>query len=124
MHNSYFKTYRADAAIQAYGIVKPGTTPGMTIAQATGPTDKLLGSIDNLPAVTGDDTDVNLMGQHSVKLGGTVAFWDPLTSDANGAAVVSAPGTGVTHNIIGRAMKAGVAGDIIPYLGIPGTLRG
>lgn len=124
MHNSYFKTFKAEGAIGAYCIAKAGSVPGTNIVAASAPTDKLIGPIDNIPAVTGDDVDVNLMGQHSVKLGGTVAFWDALTSDANGAAVVSAPGTGVTHYIIGRAMKAGVAGDIIPYLGVPDTLKG
>ncbi len=124
MHNSYFKTFKAEGAIGAYCIAKAGSIPGTNIVGATAPTDKLIGPIDNIPAITGDDVDVNLMGQHSVKLGGTVAFMDPLTSDANSKAVVSAPGAGVTHVIIGYAMKAGVADDIIPYLGARGTLKG
>lgn len=124
MHNTYFKTYRAEAAIPAYAIVKPGSNPGFTIVPAAGPTDKLVGPIDNIPANIGDDTDVAMMGQHSVVLGGPVSYWDPITSDANGNGVLAAPAVGATANIIGRAMKAGVAGDIIPYLGEHGTVRG
>ena len=124
MHNSYFKSYIAEGVIGAYCIAKAGSIPGTNIVQATAPTEKLIGPIDSIPAAVGETVDVNLMGQHSVKLGGTVAFMDTLTSDAKGAAVVSAPGTGVTHTIIGYAMKAGVAGDIIPYLGQRGTVKG
>lgn len=123
-HNSYFKTRKAEAAIPAYSIVKRGSADG-TIVLAAAATDKLIGVTDNIASVIGDnDVDVNVSGQHFVKLGGTVAEWDPLTSDANGNAIVSAPGSGVNNRIIGFAMQAGVAGDVINYLGEPSYHRG
>jgi hypothetical protein len=54
--------------------------------------------------------------------GGAVAFGDPITSDAAGAAIKALPNASTQVRIIGFAHAAGVAGDIIPYFISPGCL--
>lgn len=124
MQNKYMKSYVTDAAIGANRIVKVGTTPGSTVAIAAASTDALVGVNDNIDLLSTQTGDFNVFGEHNVVLGGTVAMMDPLTSDANGAAIKAAPATGVNSKIIGYALQAGVSGDIINYLGAPGTIQG
>ena len=116
------KSYVAEVAIPAYSVVKPGTSGG--VVPATAGTDLVMGATDNLDIAVGQTTDVAVMGESFVKLGGTVAIMDPLTSDANGKAIKSAPGAGVNNRIIGYALQAGVSGDVITYLGQIATIQG
>lgn len=61
----------------------------------------------------------NAEGTSFVKLGGTVAVGNPITSNASGlgiAATQTAGGSQPTVQVLGFAMQAGVSGDIIEIL--------
>lgn len=108
----------AAAAIAGYLIVKPGAGTNDAVI-STAATDKHLGTADELDTPQGEMVDINLAPIGTVRLGGTVAAGDLLTSDANGKAVATTtPG----HRYIGIAEQAGVANDLIPYLRAPGLI--
>lgn len=108
----------AEAAVEGYRIVKAGTA-AMSCVKAAAATDKLLGTSDELDHVTGEVVDVAVIPVAKVRLGGTVAAGDPLTSDANAKAIAT---TTTGNRIIGFAEVAGVADDVITYLYSPGVL--
>ena len=116
--NSDFRGRLAEAAVERFRIVKIGAAVGSCI-KASSPTDKLLGTSDELAHVTGEMVDVAVGPVPFVKLGGTVAAGDALTSDANGKAVAT---TTIGHRIIGFAENAGVLDDEISYLRSPGIV--
>lgn len=118
--------FNAEAAIPAYGVVKPGTDKGTTSRQllaATAATDMVLGAIQNSEAlVTGDGDGVVSNKQPRLcwlpdtplcKLGGTVNFGDKLTSDGASLAIAT---TTSGNKFFGVAGKGGVSGDLIPYI--------
>lgn len=115
--NSLFRSLLAEGAVELHCIVKPGAAGGVVKAAAA--TDKLLGTSDSLDHATGDLVDVAIGPVPLVRLGGTVAAGDALTSDANGKAIAT---TTTGDRIIGFAEIAGVADDIITYLRAPGVL--
>ena len=116
------KNYRADGAVTEYRIVKPGTNED-DVAMATGVSENFIGVAQHTVA---DNERVRVMeiGISKVEYGGTVAYGDPLTSDANGRAVVAAPAAGANNSIIGYARAAGVLGDIGRVLLSPGRIQG
>jgi hypothetical protein len=110
-----FMAFLAAAAIGAFRIVKAGAADGHVELAADG-TAPLLGTTDRLGAAAAEDSvDIAMNGAPGVILGGAVNYGDPLTSDAAGAAVAAAPAAGTNCYIIGYALAAGVANDIIPY---------
>jgi hypothetical protein len=116
--NNLFRGRVAEATIEAFRIVKPGTVT-MSCSKASAATDKLLGTSDELDHVTGEMVDVAVGPVPKVRLGGTVAAGDLLTSDANGKAIATTtPG----NRYIGMAEIGGVADDVIPYLRSPGLI--
>lgn len=117
------KTQIAGAAIGAYKIVKPGASAD-TVVQAAAATDKSIGVSDLGADAAGDRVDVVIDGVARVVYGGNVAYGDPLTSDANGNAVVAAPAAGANARVIGIAMLAGVAGDIGAVRLSPSVMQG
>lgn len=108
-------------AIAGYLIAKHSAAGG-TIEIASANTDLLLGAVDSLGVEAGGLADFSLGGGSEVRLGGTVAQGDPLTSDANGKAIKALPANSTQVRIIGFALAAGVADDIIPYHIAPGCL--
>ena len=116
--NNLFRGRMAEGAVERHRIVKSGVAAGSCV-KAAAPADKLLGTSDELDHVTGEVVDVALGPLPIVRLGGTVAAGDALTSDANGKAVAT---TTTGHRIIGIAETAGVVDDLIPYLRSPGVL--
>lgn len=119
-----YRSFKAESAIEHNRIMKPGTTPGWLV-KATGPTDKLLGTSDTqIDHVVGGNVDLELRPICTVKLGGNVAWMDPITSDANGKGVTAAPAAGANVRIIGYALTAGALDDEITYLRAPSTLQG
>lgn len=108
---TFFRGYKAEGAVGAYRICKPGALK-MGCVLAAAPTDLLIGTSDALAKVTGEMVDVNADDIGEVVLGGTVAAGSALTSDATGAAVAT---TTAGHRVIGFAEVAGVAGDVITY---------
>lgn len=103
----FIKSYRADAAVGPHLIVKAGAADG-SIAQASGPTTAIMGVADSLGGSTGQIMDTVNGGYATVIYGGIVTRGAPLTSDANGKAVVA---TVAGSRLIGFAVLAGAAGD-------------
>lgn len=115
--NSDFRGRLAAAAILAFSIVKADAS-GLAVV-ATAATDKLLGTSDELDHVAGEMVDIAIGPVPFVRLGGTVAVGDWLTSNGTGAAIAT---TTAGNQVIGRAEVAGVAGDVITYFRAPGQL--
>ena len=101
------------AAIDPYLIVQ-GNTSDLILA-ATAATQKLIGTTDSVGAEASSPTGIALDGVGEVRLGGNVAFGAPITSNNASKGVTAAGVAGETHFIIGYALKAGVADDVIPY---------
>ena len=118
-----FRSYMAQAAIDPFLIVKPGTLDG-TVTLATAATDLLMGTSDALAKAVGESVDVATGDVHEVRLGGTVTRGQPLTANAAGKAVVAAPAAGANVRIIGFADQSGVADDVIVYIREPGYMQG
>lgn len=116
--NSDFRGRLAEGTVEAYRIVKSGAAAGSCV-KASAATDKLLGTSDELDHVAGEMVDIAVGPVPKVRLGGTVAVGDWLTSDANGKAIAT---TTATNQVIGRAEVAGVLDDVITYLRAPGQL--
>jgi len=93
-----------DLSAQQYRIVKH-TASDLAVANATDLNQ--VGVLQDAPAAAGRPGVVRVFGVSKVKLGGTVAKGDRLTSDANGAAIVAVTG----KQVVGIAMTAGVSGD-------------
>lgn len=68
----------------------------------------VLGVLQDKP-IAGRVGCVCIFGRTNMVYGGTVAAGDPVSSDATGRAVTT---VGATTKIIGRALVAGVVGDI------------
>ena len=116
--NSDFRGRVAEALVEKYRIVKAGTAVGACI-KAVAATDKLLGTSAELDTAIGDVVDIAVGPVPKVKLGGTVAVGDALTSDANGKAIAT---TTIGNRVIGFAEVAGVLDDEITYLRAPGIV--
>lgn len=109
--NTRFSHRTAVGTILGYRIVAAGASSPLA-AQATGPTQRLLGTASIDGAADGKQVDVCVDDFATVTLGGTVAAGDRLTSDASACAVATTtPG----HYVIGTAWDDGVAGDEVLY---------
>lgn len=117
------KSYKAEAAIAAYRIVKLGANDDQVL-QASAVGDALIGLSNEVAAAINERQDVIQSGIGEVTCGGAVTRGDFLTSDANGKAVAAAPAAGVNNNVIGRALQSGVAEDVIRVLVAPGRIQG
>lgn len=123
MNPTFTKNYIAEGAIAAFRIVKRGTSDD-EVLQGAASADKVFGITGELGAAIGERIDVNQGGQPDVEYGGAVSRGDELVSDANGKAVVAAPGAGANVRIIGFAAVSAVAGDIGPMDYAPGVMQG
>ena len=122
---TFIRAYEAAAAIGGNLIVAfAAPSTAKTVTPATSATAPLAGVSDAMGAALGDMCDVHRGGLVSVKLGGTVAAGQPITSNAASLGIAAAPGAGASMNIIGFADEPGVAGDIIDVFYAPGTIRG
>jgi len=106
------KTYTAGGAIPARTIVKFDTADFQVVAAAAS-SDGLIGVSTEVASASGDRVDVIHDDIAEVICGGTVTRGDYLTSDSAGKAVTCAPSTGTKAQYIGKALRSGVAGDII-----------
>lgn len=122
-NNGLTKSYTAEGAISANRFVKVGAAD-YGVLQAAAVADKIIGISTEIDAATGERTDVVHEGIADLKLGGTVARGDLLTSDATGQGVVAAPAAGTNNRIGAMALISGVIGDIIPVKVIQGTFQG
>lgn len=122
-NNGLTKNYLAEGAISANRLVKVGAADyGVLQAAAVG--DKIIGITTEIDAASGERVDVVHEGIADLKLGGTVARGDLLTSDATGQGVVAAPAGGTNNRIGAMALISGVIGDIIPVKVMQGTFQG
>lgn len=64
-------------------------------------------------AAVGQQATIRVFGLGQVIAGGTIATGDLVTADANGAGVATTTGGDV---ILGRAMRGGVAGELVEVL--------
>jgi hypothetical protein len=117
------KSYNAEAGIAAFTIVKVGAND-LGALQAAAATDKIIGVTTEIAAVTSEPVDVVFAGIAYVKLGGTVARGDILTSDTNGNAITAAPAAGTNNRTIGIARVSGVVGDVAEVMLALGTFQG
>jgi Uncharacterized conserved protein (DUF2190) len=111
--SAYFQpkvlTFKADAAIPMGCVVKAGSD-NAHVAKSVLATNKNIGIAQNAATILDDKVEVALTGGGAKGLaGGTIAFGDLLTSDANGALVAT---TTAGDRIVGIAMDAAVAGDL------------
>src|SRR4051812_32425073 len=98
-NNGLTKSLTAEGAITAQRIVKVGANDFGAL-QAAAVSDKLIGITTEIDAASGERVDVVLAGIADLKLGGTVARGDLITSDASGQGVTAAPGAGTNNRVI------------------------
>lgn len=104
-------TFKAGAAIAKGCVVKPGADNQHVIVSAAA-TSKNLGIAQNAVTTAEDKVEVAVPGGGAKALlgSGGCAFGDLLTSDANGALVVTTtPG----DRVVAMAMDDGSAGDLV-----------
>jgi hypothetical protein len=116
------KTYDAGAAIAPFTIVK--LSADGTVINGAAATDALIGVNNEIDVASGERADVIHTGIAQVKLAGTVARGGFVTSDATGKGVAAAPAAGSNNGVVGRALRSGVSGDIIPVLLFIGQIQG
>lgn len=106
-----YNTVEAAVELAPYTIVKHNAD-GKAVKAAAG-TDLIRGVVEKGGKVRDSISyaRVNGSGTFKVRLGGTVAKDDLLTSDASGLAVKATTG----NTVFGRANVAGVSGDVVEY---------
>jgi len=117
------KSHQAEGTINPFRIVRFGAAD-YGVLQASGPTDLSIGVSTEVDSTTGERTDVIHSGIADLRLGGTVARGQLITSDAQGRGVAAAPAAGANNRYIAVALISGVADDIIPVLLSPGSVQG
>lgn len=123
MNSLLEKSFKAEAALAAYRIVKPGAADGQVLlAAAVG--DALIGVANAVGAAINERQDVVVAGIADLEAGGTIARGDWVTTDATGKGLTAAPAVGVNNNVIGRALVSAVVGDIFAVLVAPGRIQG
>jgi hypothetical protein len=108
----FLLTYRAEAAVNPYTIVKAGTVADYDMLPAAAASDVFIGIKADLDSQINELGDVSAYGVELLQLGGVVTRGQQLTSDANGHGVAAAAG----NNVIGVAQQSGVLGDLIDVL--------
>jgi hypothetical protein len=103
----------ADLSACQYHAVKINTSDAVALCSTAG--EVSLGLLQNEPTL-GQNADIAFAGIGKGILGGTVTYMDPLTSDASGHLIKANDND---ENVIGRALKSGVATAIVPVLIIP-----
>lgn len=123
-NNGIVKRYSAEAAISGARIVKVGAADGNALTAAA-VSDKIMGiSVEDVDAASGESVDVVHDGIAALKLGGTVARGDLITTDASGQGVTAAPAAGTNNRIVGVALLSGASGDIVPVMISLGMMQG
>ncbi len=95
----------ADLSAQRYRLVELDANDQIALSGAA--SADTLGVLQDTPRA-GDEGAIKHSGITKVVYGGAIAINDPITADANAAAVAAQAG----NPVHGRALKAGVAGDI------------
>lgn len=115
MNYPLIKAYVAEEATGQFLIAKQGTQDNQ-ILKADSATASIIGVVCQPGEVAvGDTTDVTIMGEGEVMLGGSVSAGSSITSDANGKAVTASAG----NRAVGMALESGVSGDVVRCLVSP-----
>lgn len=112
-----FESYKAEAAVDAFLIVKHGTADG-TCTLATAAADALIGAADSLAKSIGEMVDVHVGEIGEVRAGGVITRGAALTANAASKAIAT---TTAGNRIIGFAEQSGAADDVIRYRVAPGV---
>ncbi|SON55810.1 hypothetical protein HDIA_2269 [Hartmannibacter diazotrophicus] len=121
MRQGHIQTFLAAEAITGKRLVAFDASGAVVGAVAD--TDPLVGVSDAVGADEGGNCDVHMTGQVPVTAGGAIAYGDPVTSDAQGRAVVAAPSAGDQVRVAGYATtNATLAGDIVQLFLAPSIL--
>lgn len=126
MQSGFIKSRVAAGAIAPWSIAA-FTGNRNEVAQAAGSATGLAGITDYLgiDAVCADRmVDLQLTEVADVKAGGTIAAGDPITSDANGAAIKAVKAAGAEVFCIGLAQEPAVVGDVFGVLVSPFVITG
>ncbi len=118
------KSFKCTAAVTAFTIGKFGSDDD-TLSTAAANSDELVGVFQHDTANAGDEVRVMLEGISKIKLGSggiTRGAW--ITSDASGQGVALGSTAGTNYAVIGKALKSGSAGDIIPMLLVQSRAQG
>ncbi|MEO1987563.1 MAG: hypothetical protein ABGX47_13120 [Martelella sp.] len=118
------KTFVAAGAIGHRRLVAFTANDG-EVALATSPDDPIAGVVDFPSGATaGQRIDVVLFGPAEVVCGGDIMPGDPITADADGAAVAAAPGAGENVSLGGFLLTGAESGDFARAIVQRGTLTG
>lgn len=96
----------------AYSVVKFNTSTDFQVLPAASATDPLAGVLTEVAANSGERVDVIHTGIAYVLSGGSINAGDPLTVNANGAAITASSG----NRCFGIARQSAVAGDVFEAL--------
>lgn len=118
------KTFTAMTAIPPYRLVALGAFDGEVVL-ATAPDAALIGVTQQVGTTAGSQlVDVCMGDLPEIEYGAGVTRGAPLTADAQGRAVMAAPGVGEEVRTIGYALASGSEGVIVGFQFAPGTLKG
>ncbi|TAU06574.1 hypothetical protein ELI55_17810 [Rhizobium ruizarguesonis] len=119
------KNFTASGAVTHRHLVVY-TATDRVLAQATGAAGERLAGVVDFPggAVSGARFDVVLFGPAVVECGGNILPGQNIVSDAQGRAVVAAPGAGVNAAIAGRLLVNGALGDFAEAFVNPDQIQG
>ena len=117
------KSYAAAADTLGKRIAAFAIAEGQ-VAAAASDTDKIFGVVDEYGAKAGSPLDVVECGEAAVEAGGDIDAGEFVTADAQGRAVVAAPGAGETVRCAGIATRDAVEGDIFDIIVLPVPLTG
>jgi hypothetical protein len=118
------KSVTSNAAITAFTIAKFGADEN-TMGPAAGNTDQLIGIFQH-DAASGSEVRIALPGDISwCKLGtGGITLGAFVTSDGTGQGVAPGSTAGTNYTVIGYALRAGSAGDLVPVMIVPSRIQG
>lgn len=106
------KSLEATTAVPKMTLVKYGAADGTCVPAVDG-SKHICGVSANVDTAVGERVSCFKVGNIAdVIYGGNVTRGDPLTSDANGRAVLAAPAAGANVFCFGFAEVSGVLGDI------------
>ncbi len=114
------KKQLAGGVIAQYHILKIGADDNHLVESAAAG-DQHVGVAQHAAAAAEDEIRVQMTNITNLKIGGTVTRGDPITSDAAGKGVKSAPAAGTNNPLVGIALASGVTDDLIPMLLTPGA---
>lgn len=124
MTPTLIKNHVAGATVEAYRIVKHGSSDGAVVHGTNGTSAALIGVTGELGAESGERVDVVRAGIAEVTFGGTVSRGAAVTATSTGKAVAATPGGALNNYVIGFAEVDAVDGDIAPIMLAPSIMNG